>query len=147
MTFSTKVGFQLSGAALIVTTCGNDPKAANEANFEAALNAHYAQMKQCIRVGSAPNADGIIQEFKTDGRVRDKQLSFLMALWTWAFWTRSAIKRIRKTLAGKSQVKPIGLASSFQRKERPSYVPPHWKQELLIQERVSSVTGRLKLLR
>lgn len=80
MTFSMKAILLLSGAAFFVTACGNDPKAANEANFEAALNAYYAQMKQCIRVGSAPNADGIIQEFRTDGRVQDKQLSFYNGL-------------------------------------------------------------------
>jgi len=48
MTFSIKVVFLLSGAALLVTGCGNDPKAANEANFESALNAHYAQMKTFV---------------------------------------------------------------------------------------------------
>jgi hypothetical protein len=80
MTFSIKAILLLSGAAFFVTACGNDPKAANEANFEAALNAYYAQMKQCIRVGSAPNADGIIQQFRTDGRVQDKQLSFYNGL-------------------------------------------------------------------
>jgi len=80
MTFSIKAILLLSGAAFFVTACGNDPKAANEANFEAALNAYYAQMKQCIRVGSAPNVDGIIQEFRTDGRVQDKQLSFYNSL-------------------------------------------------------------------
>jgi len=80
MTFSIKAGFLMSGATLLVTACGNDPKAANEENFEAGLNAHYAQMKQCVRVGSAPNADGIIQEFRTDGRVQDKQLAFYNGL-------------------------------------------------------------------
>ena len=80
MTFSIRLLLLLSGAALLTTACGNDPKAANEANFEAALNAHYAQMKQCIRVGSPPNADGIIQEFRTDGSVQDKQLSFYNGL-------------------------------------------------------------------
>ena len=80
MTFSIKAVFLFSGAALFVTACGNDPKAANEANFEAALNAHYAQMKQCIRVASAPNAEGIIQEFRTSGGVQDKQLSFYNGL-------------------------------------------------------------------
>lgn len=80
MTFSIKAILLLSGAAFFVTACGNDPKAANETNFEAALNAYYAQTKQCIRVGSAPNADGIIQEFRTDGRVQDKQLSFYNGL-------------------------------------------------------------------
>lgn len=80
MTFSNKALLLLSGAALLATACGNDPKVANEANFEAALNAHYAQMKQCVRIGSAPNPDGIIQEFRTDGRVQDKQLSFYNGL-------------------------------------------------------------------
>ncbi|WP_416877554.1 hypothetical protein [Litorimonas sp.] len=80
MTFSIKALLLLSGAALFVTACGTDPKAANEANFEAALNAHYAQMKQCLRVGSEPNAEGIIQEFRTDGRVQDKQLLFYNGL-------------------------------------------------------------------
>ena len=80
MTFSIKALLLLSGAALLLTACGNDPKAANEANFEEALNAHYAQMKQCVRVGSAPNAEGIIQEFRTDGGVQDKQLSFYNGL-------------------------------------------------------------------
>jgi len=80
MTFSIKALLLLSGAALLVTGCGNDPKASNEANFEAALNAYHAQMKQCIRVGSAPNAEGIIQEFRTDGRVQDEQLSFYNGL-------------------------------------------------------------------
>ena len=80
MTFSIKAVFLLSGAALLVTGCGNDSKAANEDNFEATLNAHYAQMKQCIRVGSAPNAEGVIQEFRTDGRLQDKQLLFYNGL-------------------------------------------------------------------
>ena len=69
MTKSIKALLLLSGAALLMSACGNDPNAANEANFEQALNAHYAQMKQCVRIGSAPNADGIIQEFRTDGTV------------------------------------------------------------------------------
>ena len=80
MTFSIRAVFLLSGAALLVTGCGNDSKAANEDNFEAALNAHYAQMKECIRVGSAPNAEGIIQEFRTDGRAQDKELPFYNGL-------------------------------------------------------------------
>jgi len=80
MTFSIKTILLLSGAAFFVTACGNDPKAANEANFKEALNAHYAQMKQCVRIGSQPDADGIIQEFRTDGGVQDKQLPFYNGL-------------------------------------------------------------------
>jgi len=80
MTKSIKALLLLSGAALLMSACGNDPKAANEANFEKALNAHYVQMKQCVRIGSAPNADGIIQEFRADSSVQDKQLPFYNGL-------------------------------------------------------------------
>jgi len=80
MTFSVKGVLLFSVAALLVTACGNDPNAANKANFEKALNTHYAQMKQCVMIGSAPNAEGIIQEFRTDGRVQDKELPFYNSL-------------------------------------------------------------------
>ena len=79
MTNLTKAILLLSGAALL-SACGDDPKAANKANFEKALNAHYAQMKQCVKIGSKPNSDGIIQEFRTDGSVQDKQLPFYNGL-------------------------------------------------------------------
>jgi len=69
MTNSIKAILLLSGAALL-PACGNDTKAANDANFERALNTHYAQMKQCVKIGSEPNADGIIQEFRTDGSIK-----------------------------------------------------------------------------
>ena len=79
MTDPFKAVLLLSGAA-ILSACGDDPKAANKANFEKALNAHYAQMKQCVKIGSKPNSDGIIQEFRTDGTVQDKQLPFYNGL-------------------------------------------------------------------
>ena len=79
MSNSIKAILLLSGAALL-SACGNDTQAANDANFEHALNAHYAQMKQCVKIGSKPNADGIIQEFRTDGGMQDKQLPFYNGL-------------------------------------------------------------------
>ena len=79
MTNSIKAILLLSGAALL-PACGNDPNAANDTNFERALNTHYAQMKQCVKIGSKPNADGIIQEFRTDGSMQDKQLPFYNGL-------------------------------------------------------------------
>ena len=79
MTDPFKAVLLLSGAA-ILSACGDDPKAANKANFEKALNAYYAQMKQCVKIGSEPNADGIIQEFRTDGTVQDKQAPFYNGL-------------------------------------------------------------------
>lgn len=62
----------LLSAALALSACGNDPKAANAANFEAALNAHYAVMKQCIRIGSKPNDDGIIQEYRSAAQAQSE---------------------------------------------------------------------------
>ena len=79
MTNLTKAILILSGAALL-SACGNHSKAANNANFGKALNAYYAQMKQCVKIGSKPNADGIIQEFRTDGSVQDKQIPFYNGL-------------------------------------------------------------------
>jgi len=58
------------GTALTLLACGNDPKTANAANFEKALNAHYAVMKQCIRIGSKPNDDGIIQEYRSTAQAQ-----------------------------------------------------------------------------
>jgi hypothetical protein len=64
----------------MLSACGNDPNAANEANFEKALNAHYAKKKECFPIGSKPNDEGIIQEFQTDRRIQDKQLPFYNGL-------------------------------------------------------------------
>lgn len=80
MTKFKRKAILLLSAALILSACGNDPKAANEANFEKALNAHFAKTKQCFRVGSEPNDAGVIQEFRTDRKVQDKQLPFYNGL-------------------------------------------------------------------
>jgi hypothetical protein len=58
----------LSGVALMMSACGSDPKDATEANFEAALNAHFSKMKECFKVGKEPNENGIIQSFRSDGK-------------------------------------------------------------------------------
>ena len=100
MTFSIKAILLLSGAAFFVTACGNDPKAANEANFKEALNAHYAQMKQCVRIGSQPDADGIIQEFRTDGGVQDKQLPFYNGLVTLGLLDAVSYQKDTKNFSG-----------------------------------------------
>ena len=79
MNYSIKAILLLSGATLL-SACGDDPKAANNANFEKALNAYYAQMKQCVKIGSKPNADGIVQEFRKDGSVRINSFLSTMVL-------------------------------------------------------------------
>ena len=72
------------GTALTLSACGIDPKAANAANFEAALNAYYAVMKQCIRIGSKPNDDGIIQEYRSAAQAQSgtqgQEISFYNGL-------------------------------------------------------------------
>jgi len=74
----------LLGTALTLSACGIDPKAANAVNFETALNAHYAVMKQCIRIGSKPNDDGIIQEYRSAAQAQSEtqgqEISFYNAL-------------------------------------------------------------------
>ena len=127
MTNLTKAILLLSGAALL-PACGDDPKAANKANFEKALNAHYAQMKQCVKVGSKPNSDGIIQEFKTDGSVLDKQLPFYNGLVTLGLLESVIYQKDTKSFSGQvtgkaewvgyklseegeSYLRPIGLDS------------------------------------
>jgi len=123
MTFSIKAGFLLSGAALLVTACGNDPKAANEENFEAGLNAHYAQMKQCLRVGSAPNAEGIIQEFRTDGRVQDKQLSFYNGLVDLGLLDAVSYQKDTKNFSGQVTGKANWVGYKFSEKGK-TYLRP-----------------------
>ena len=66
----------LLGVPLILSGCGNDQNTANKANFETSLNAHYSKVKQCLAIGGEPNAEGIIQEFKTGGAVQNPQLPF-----------------------------------------------------------------------
>ena len=118
MTFSIKAILLLSGAAFFVTACGNDPKAANEANFEAALNSYYAQMKQCIRVGSAPNAEGIIQEFRTGGIVQDKQLSFYNGLVDLGLLDAVSYQKDTKNFSGQVTGKADWVGYKFSQKSK-----------------------------
>ena len=99
MTSLNKAILLLSGAALL-SACGDDPKAANKANFEKALNAHYAQMKQCVKIGSKPNSDGFIQEFRTDASVQDKQLPFYNGLLSLGILEAVTYQKDRKNFSG-----------------------------------------------
>jgi len=90
----------LSSAALILSACGNDPKAANEANFETALNAHYAAKKECFRLGSEPNEVGVIEEFQTDSRRDDKQLDFYNGLMGLGLLETVTYQKAVKTFSG-----------------------------------------------
>jgi len=89
-----------SSTALILSACGNDPKAANEANFEKALNAHYAKMKECFNVGSKPNDEGIIQEFQTSGPRQNKQLPFYNGLLDLGLLEAVTYQKDMKTFSG-----------------------------------------------
>ncbi|WP_371397405.1 hypothetical protein [Fretibacter rubidus] len=100
MTNSIKAILLLSGAA-ILSACGEDPKAPNKVNFEKALNAYYAQMKQCVKIGSKPNADGIIQEFRTDGTVQDNQAPFYNGLASLGLLEAVTYQKDTKNFSGK----------------------------------------------
>lgn len=70
----------LSGVAVILTSCGGDIKAANEVNFQNALNAHYAEFKECLNVGRKPNSVGIIGEIQQREKGKSKEALFFHGL-------------------------------------------------------------------
>ena len=115
MTSLNKAILLLSGAALL-SACGDDPKAANKANFEKALNAHYAQMKQCVKIGSRPNADGIIKEFRTDGSVQDKQLPFYNGLVSLGLLEAVTYQKDTKNFSGQVTGKADWVGYTFSNK-------------------------------
>lgn len=90
----------LSVAAVLAASCGADPMAASEANFEKALNAHYALKKECIRVGSQPNDEGVIQEFQIDRSRQDKQLPFYNGLMDLGLLETVTYQKDVKTFSG-----------------------------------------------
>lgn len=115
MTISIRGILLLSGAALL-SACGDDPKAANKANFEKALNAHYAQMKQCVKIGSKPNSEGIIQEFRTDGSVQDKQLPFYNGLVSLGLLEAVTYQKDTKNFSGQVTGKADWMGYKFSNK-------------------------------
>ena len=117
----------LLGAALTLSACGNDPKAANEANFETALNAHYAVMKQCIRIGSKPNDEGIIQEYRsteqTAGRNHGKEISFYNGLVDLGLLEAVTYQRDERGFSGQVKGKADWVGYKFSEKGK-SYLRP-----------------------
>lgn len=103
----------LSAAALILSACGNDPKAASEANFKKALNAHHAKKKECFRVGSEPNDEGVIQEFRTDASRQDKQLAFYNSLQNSGLLETVTYKKDTKNFSGQVTGKSNWIGFKF----------------------------------
>ena len=97
---SIKVILLLFTSAMVVSACGNDPNAANETNFENALNQYYAQVKQCVAIGSEPNDEGVIQEFRTDSVVLDKQLPFYNGLVSLGLLETVSYQKNTRTFSG-----------------------------------------------
>ena len=122
MTNLTKAILILSGAALL-SACGNDSKAANNANFEKALNDYYAQMKQCVKIGSRPNADGIIQEFRSDGTVQDKQDTFYNGLVSLGLLEAVTFQKDTKNFSGQVTGKADWVGYKFSDKGK-TYLRP-----------------------
>lgn len=58
----------ITGVAMTMSACGDTSQTANKANFKAALNAHFAKMKECYGVGNRADDQGFIQIFHAEGR-------------------------------------------------------------------------------
>lgn len=71
----------LVATAVALCACGSgDTDEASEANFEAVLDDHYAEWRECVRVGKAADADGVIAEVQGDDLDRNRDVPQLDAL-------------------------------------------------------------------
>lgn len=117
----------LLGTALTLSACGNNPKAANAANFETALNAHYAVMKQCIRIGSKPNDDGIIQEYRSAAQAQSEtqgqEISFYNGLVDLGLLEAITYQRDERGFSGQVKGKADWVGYKFSEKGK-SYLRP-----------------------
>ena len=117
----------LLGTALTLSACGNDSKAAKAANFETALNAHYAVMKQCIRIGSKPNDEGIIQEYRstaqTAGGNQGREISFYNGLVDLGLLEAATYQRDERGFSGQVKGKADWVGYKFSEKGK-SYLRP-----------------------
>lgn len=53
-----RTAFLLSGAALMLQSCGDGANKATDANFKSVLNAYYANHKDCVGLPTTKNDDG-----------------------------------------------------------------------------------------
>ena len=117
----------LLGTALTLSACGNDSKAANEANFETALNAHYAVMQQCIQIGSKPNDEGIIQEYRstaqTAGGNQGREISFYNGLVDLGLLEAATYQRDERGFSGQVKGKADWVGYKFSENGK-SYLRP-----------------------
>ena len=123
----------LVASALTLGACGSGgPGEASEANFEAVLDDHYAERPECVRVGKAADADGMIAQVLADDLNRDRDVSRLDALAaqglldvqdvaierTDMLATEGETEKARRyvlTEEGRASLRPKEQASSFRR--------------------------------
>ena len=74
----------ITGVGVMMPACGDTSQTANEANFKAALNAHFAKMKECYGVGFGVDDQGFVGTFHAEGRdwtaKKREQFEYLEAL-------------------------------------------------------------------
>lgn len=63
-----KATLLITGASMMLPACGDTSQIANEANFKAALNAHFLKMKECSGVGTGMDDQGFVGTFHAEGR-------------------------------------------------------------------------------
>lgn len=110
----------------------DDPKAASEANFVAALNRHYGYRLKCVRVGEKADEDGVIAEVMASGLGRNRSVPKLDALAGQGLLAVETVavevpnfrsgrtdteeaRRYRLTEAGRVALRPEGQRSGFGR--------------------------------
>lgn len=113
MRISIKAILLLLTSVMFVSACANNPNAANATNFENALNKYYAQMKQCVAIGSEPNDEGVIQEFRTDSVVPDTQLPLYHGLVSLGLMETVSYQKNTKSFSGQVTGKADWIGFKF----------------------------------
>lgn len=110
----------------------DDPKSVSEANFVSALNQHYGDRRECVRVGEKADKDGVIAELMVSDLDLNRSAPRLDALAGQGLLTIETIavdvpnfmsgrtdteeaRRYRLTEAGRSAIRPEGHRSGFGR--------------------------------
>ena len=60
--------FLIFGLAIMLSACAETSQTASEANFKAALDAHFSKMKECSGVGTGVDDQGYVGTFHAEGR-------------------------------------------------------------------------------
>lgn len=102
-------------AALMASACRDKSQEPNVVNLTAALNAHYADKRECFDIGDAPHGRGVIKAFRTDGKGFGSETRGLYeALAQEGILARVPFQRQEQNFSQKEQVDYTGYTISAQ---------------------------------